>query len=370
MGKNHQINGYTTKSLQTIREVFSKNFEDDLEIGARFSVVQDGETLADIWSGYANERTKAGWTEETIPCIFSTGKAVCASIILKLVDAGALDYEAPVSSYWPEFAQYGKEKITVAQSLSHQAGLCAFPEEFPATDWLTHSLMADRLAAHKPLWAPGTASGYHAQTFGVIANELVRRVSGDTIGAHLRSRFENDRQDDLHCGFGDDVGQRAAKMVRPPRPPDLGEANEFKAATFLKPWSNAPSSPADVWRAAEIPASNMYGTSLAVARALQPMAGSDGVKAETVEAALQPRISGQDLVLPFNVTWAAGVFANTEQAFGSDPDVWGQPGFGGSCVIVNPKKRMTAAYVMNKMTPSLVGDIRSKRLFSAIDALV
>ncbi|MFZ5618437.1 MAG: serine hydrolase domain-containing protein [Pseudomonadota bacterium] len=364
-----EISGFTAPGFERVRETFLANFAAGEELGARFSAFREGEAVIDIFAGWSDRDRTIPFTDDTLACLFSSGKAAMATLIAMAVSAGKLDYERPVAADWPAFGASGKERVTLAMTLSHQAGLCGFPDEMPPEDWLDHEKISARLAAMAPLWPPGSASGYHPQTVGYIANELMRRRAGLTIGEALRERAL-----DIHCGMKADEIARAAFMPKPPSAPIHRKGNRFTEIAFLKPWSAAAKVSREDWMAAEIPASNMHGTARALAEIAHPLAnggvdakGARVIEQDVVAAALAPRVSGDDLVLPFHLTWAAGLMANTNGHFGPNDSAFGHAGFGGSCAMVDPEKRVSAAYVMNRMSPSLAGDPRAVRLLTALD---
>ncbi len=362
------ISGETDQRFAPVRTAFAANFENGDDLGACFAVCIDGDLVVDLRGGHTNRKREQAWSEETLACVYSTGKAVCALLIAFEAARGAIDYEAPVAQYWPEFAAAGKERVTVAEALSHQAGLCGFPEQMDPADWLNWDLICARLAAMAPLWEPATASGYHPQTYGFIAGELLRRVTGKTVGA-LLSHHRDQTGAEIFCGMESLEAARTAQMPKPPRAPDLGQMNAFKEAAFLKPWSAPARVSREAWLAAEMPASNMHADARSLARFLTPFVTDDArLDAAAKEAALRDRINGSDLVLPFDLTWAAGVMRNTAGHFGPSETAFGHAGFGGSCVVFDPAHRMTLAYVMNKMSPHLVGDPRALRLIDAVYA--
>ncbi|MCA8888350.1 MAG: serine hydrolase domain-containing protein [Parvularculaceae bacterium] len=366
-----KISGHIAPGFDAVADALAENFANGEELGARFTAYRDGAPIVDIWAGHVDRAAQTPWTDDTLTCLFSTGKAVMSFLMARAVSQGLLDYAAPVAAYWPEFAANGKAEITVAQALSHQAGLCGFPDEIPSEEWVNWDAICARLAAMAPLWPPGTASGYHPQTVGFIAGELLRRVSGMTIGETLRRDFAGF---DVHCGLTGDEMARTAYMPKPPRPPVHRENSEFTKIAFLKPWS-ATRVPREQWMAAEIPGSNMHATARAVAGILHPLA-NDGVDMDgarqlgpdVIEQALRVRVTGEDLVLPFNLAVAAGLMANRQGHFGPSPSAYGHAGFGGSCAVVDPDAGVSAAYVMNKMSPSLIGDARALRLLDALFA--
>ena len=364
--------GLIAQGFEAVGEAFAANFKDDLEHGAGFAVVADGQLLVDIRGGHADRKNNLPWTQDTLACIYSCGKAVLSLLIAREVSEGRLDYEKPVAAYWPEFGQSGKEAVTVAQLLSHQAGLCGIAEEMSPQEWLDWDAIARRLAAMPPLSPPGSANGYGPQTFGYAAGELLRRTTGGGVG-RLLDDLRAQQDHDVYCGVSGAVAARVAVMTKPPKAPDLGVLNNCKEIAFLKSWSAPARVSREDWMAAEIPASNMHANALSLARLLHPFArlgawpdGDAYLTQEAIEAAFKERIRGEDLVLPFHLSWAAGLMRNINRHFGPNLNAYGHAGFGGSCVVIDPDNRLTAAYVMNKMSPHLVGDPRGVRLLDAL----
>ena len=274
----------------------------------------------------------------------------------------------PVAEYWPAFGAAGKADITLAQALSHQAGLAAFVDPIDPALWFDWDGLCQRLAQQTPLWAPGTASGYHPQTYGFIAGEVLRRTTGRSVGGWLRTIGA-----DVHCGLAASAQPRVGRMVKPPAPPVLGELTPLKRAAFLERWSSAASVDRTAWMTAEIPAANMHATSLGLAQMIQPFAigqfpNGVAVGDAALTAAMAERITGQDLVLPFDLSWAAGVKRNTGEILGPSPTAIGHYGFGGACVIADPAHRLAFAFVPNKMSPDLVADPRVLTLIESVYA--
>ena len=363
--------GALDPEFEPVGEAFADNFSRGDELGASFAVMIDGRFVVDIRGGHADKVKETPWTEDTLTCVYSSGKAVIALLIARAVSDGALDYDAPIAKYWPEFAAAGKEKITIAEALSHQAGLCGFPDEMSPETWLDWDAIAGKIAAMEPLWEPGAAHGYHPQTVGCIAGEILRRQTGKTVGALVRE-YADEQFLDIFCGTPESEFSRVAFMPKPPKAPDLGELNEFTRLAFLKPWSAASRVSREDWMAAEIPASNMHTNARSLAAFMQPMStggvssgGETVLTKDAIDQALRERIRGDDLVLPFHLSWSAGLMRNINKHFGPNENAYGHAGFGGSCVLVDPENRLTAAYVMNKMSPHLVGDPRSVRLLNA-----
>ena len=294
-----------------------------------------------------------------------------ALLIARAVSEGERDYDAPVARWWPDFAAGGKGDITLAEALSHQSGLVGFAEEAPADIWLDWTATTARLAAMAPSFPPRSASGYGPQTFGFVAGEVLRRATGRGVAQMLREDFGDI---DLHCALRSDEIARAAYMQKPPRAPELGALTELKRIAFLKPWSAPGNVTRDAWMAAEIPSANMHATARALAELAHPLAngglhrGRKIVSADALAAMQEERILGDDLVLPFRLSWAAGVMRNINGHFGPGASALGHAGFGGSSVMFDPVHRLSAAYVMNKMSPHLVGDPRGLALVNSVYA--
>ncbi len=364
------IEGLCPPEFAAVEEAFAHNFAQGEELGACFSVFINGQSVIDIRGGHCDKKKTRPWTDDTITCVFSSGKAILAYLIAVAVNDGELDYEAPVVNYWPEFGANGKDKITLAQVLSHQAGLPGIPDEMDPALWLNWEGLVDRLAQAKPLWTPGTGSGYHPQTFGHLGGEVYRRAMGKSVGEAIAAYNLP-----LHCGLGTEHIENIAYMQKPPKAPDLGEMNEFTKIAFLKPWSSPASNAVtrEDWMSVQIPASNMHANARGLAEFLHPLANqgktikNERVLSQTTLAAfVLERTYSDDLVLPFKLAWAAGMMRNENYHFGPNRNALGQSGFGGSAVVVDPDHHMTISYVMNKMSPYLVGDPRSLRLIHAV----
>ncbi|MFQ5564433.1 MAG: serine hydrolase domain-containing protein [Parvularculaceae bacterium] len=366
------VEGRADAPFASVRAAFEKNFDDGLELGAGFVVCIDGEIVIKLCGGFEDKACKTPWRDDTIACVYSSGKAVLTLLVARAASDGALSYDAPAADYWPEFGAQGKERITVGELLSHQGGLCGIPDAMAPEDWIDWRVITKRLETMAPLWPPGSANGYHPQTFGFLAGELLRRTVGRSPGEIIRADFAEKFELPIFCGMTPEETTRAAYMRKPPRPPDLGEINRYTELAFLKPWSAPARVSREAWAAAEIPASNMHASARALAEVVQPLAnggmfrGEKILAAAAIDAALGERIRGDDLVLPFHLAWTPGLMKNINGHFGPSTHAYGHAGFGGSCVVIDPENRLTAAYVMNKMSPHLAGDPRAVRLLDAV----
>lgn len=374
-----EIHGSCPAQFSAVKDAFAANFtnapEGLNEVGARFSVTMNGETVVDLWGGTADVAGTKPFTQTTLVPVFSSGKAVMALLIATCVERGLLSYEDKVSTYWPDFAQNGKGELTVGQLMSHQAGLPGFDEPVEPSIWYDPPAVLARLAAQKPLWEPGTASGYHPISIGLMAGELFRIVDGRSMGTALREDFCAPLGFDLWIGTPASEHDRAAELKRPSALPQLGKLDELKMAAFVNKGA-APGGRGSVeWREAEIPSANMHASGADLARILSIIAngGRYGGKTFLSEATLaqlsQQRIQGPDKVLPFELSWAAGLMRNEGlNIFGPNPEALGHCGWGGSLVWADAAAKVSGAYVMNRQSPHLLGDPRAVALVNAFYA--
>ncbi|WP_369062535.1 serine hydrolase domain-containing protein [Caulobacter sp. 73W] len=364
--------GHCADRFSPVREAFEANFAEGRELGARFTLVVDGETVVDLWGGHMDRAKSKAFTADTLSPIFSSTKAVASLMIARLVEQGRLAYDQTVASVWPEFAQAGKDAVTIEQLLSHQAGLSGFPEQMDPTLWYDPPAIAAKLAAMAPIWEPGTASGYHPTTIGYMTGEIFRRVDGRSMGTALREDIAGPLGLDLWLGLPDAEHDRVADLQRPSALPKFGELNDAVKAAFLTPWATASGKSAADWRRIEIPSANMHATAEGLAQLMSALAG-DGTLGDRailsprgVAEATRQRIRGRDLVLPFEISWGAGFMRNEPNFFyGPTDDAFGHSGWGGSCVWADPQRGVAGAYVMNKQGADLIGDPRPVRLIEA-----
>jgi len=368
-----EIHGYVAPGFEHVRDVFLSNWRDHDEIGAGFAVRLDGERIVDLHGGWSDRKKTRPWTAQTLIPVYSTGKAIAALVIAKLVDRGLLSYDAAVADYWPEFAGGGKSEVTIAEALSHQAGLSGISEPMEASDWFDAALIEDKLARQRPLWPLGEGSGYHPITFGFIADALARRTDGRSIGAILREDICGPKGIDFHVGLPESEHARTGEHAMPRQMPQLGEVNPIRELAFLKAWSSPGRRGATEWRMAEFPAANGHATAAALARlmAVYAMNGElDGkrfISEATLDQLVQERVAGPDKVLPFDLSWAAGVMRNShDQLYGPQPQTVGHSGWGGSLAFGDPVARLSGAYVMSRQQHFLAGDPRPTRLIEAV----
>jgi len=366
------IGGLCPPRFAAVRQAFEANFASGLELGARFALAVEGEIVIDLIGGWADRAQTRPFAVDTLTPIFSTTKALAAFMIARLVGEGRLDYGQRVAEVWPEFAAAGKAEVTVDQVMSHRAGLPGFAEPMAASDWFDWDLICAKLAAMSPMWKPGEQSGYHPVTFGYLAGEIFRRVDGRGLGTALREDIAAPPGLDLWIGLPDAEHGRCADVRRPPAMPDLGIMNDAKRVAFLTPWASPGGVSQAEWRRAEIPSVTGHATAPALARLMAILANGgvlDGrryLTAEAIEAAARSRGRGEDLILPYEMSWGAGFIRNEGLGiYGPGGQSFGHSGWGGSCAFADPQRRVSGAYVMNRQSAELIADARARRLIDA-----
>jgi len=381
------IGGHVESGFEGVRAAFEANFTERGDVGAAVAVYKDGHKVIDLWGG---EREKGGrpYDEDTLQLVFSTTKgatAICANL---LAQRGQLDFDAPVAEYWPEFAAAGKQDIPVRWLMCHKAGLPYVDEDMTVDEALDWDRVVKVLAEQAPVWEPGTKHGYHAVTYGWLVGEVVRRITGKTLGqvfaeevaGPLGLEFTIGTPDELHHriapliqGGGVPADPEAAALMQQFMGPDtmLGKAlGGVRNGAFFSEQGvfNRP----DVWRA-ELPAANGITNARSLARMYAGVIGgvedgpSEGLLTpETIAKACEPQTSGNDLVLILESVFGLGFFLSSPMAPYGGPQGFGHTGAGGSVGFADPENGVAFGYVMNKMQLGLTGDERTTSLIRAL----
>jgi CubicO group peptidase (beta-lactamase class C family) len=368
-----QIQGHCDARFAAVKDAFAANFAEGQELGASFAATLDGESVIDIWAGDADERGSP-WRENTIVNVYSTTKTMAALSLLLLADKREVDLDAPAARYWPEFAANGKSGVLVKHFLSHSAGLSGLERKVSVEDLYDWEKICALLAAQAPWWEPGTQSGYHALTQGYLIGEVVRRVTGQSIGAFFREEIAAPLGADFHIGLDEREFARVGDLVPPPDGGLGGGADpdSVAARTFRSPPIDALSSRTAAWRKAEIPAGNGHGNARSVARVQSLIACGGEARGRRLMSeagarrVFEQQTYGMDLVLGVPIRFGLGYgLTSKEMPLGPNPHTcfWG--GWGGSLVIVDADARVCLAYVMNKMGQGTMGDMRAGRMVAA-----
>jgi CubicO group peptidase (beta-lactamase class C family) len=372
------IGGVCAPRFAKVKDAFAKNFAVANEVGASFSATLDGELVVDLWGGFADRAKTRPWRRDTLANVWSTTKAMAAVCGHVLVDRGLVDLDSPVASYWPEFAAAGKSRIPVRWLLSHQSGLCGLTDKFPSEGMLDWPRFAAALAAQKPVWEPGTRSGYHALTFGHLIGEVLRRVDGRSLGTFFREEIAEPLGAEFWIGLPEAEEKRVAEMVPPSPPAPLAEepargdpSYDLKLA-IANPRVTPEMANTRAWRAAEVPAANGQANARGAARVMAALAcgGSlDGVRLmseSSVARAITEQCYGKDLVLG-PMRWGLGfMLVSKDLPLSPNPRTFGHGGWGGSFALADCDARVSLSYVMNHMSQGTTGDRRLGRLLRAV----
>jgi CubicO group peptidase (beta-lactamase class C family) len=386
------IEGFCDPRFSRVKSAFETSFAERGELGAAVALYLGGVPVVDLWGGLADKTKNRPWQRDTLVNVFSTTKGLTAICAHRLVDEGRLDLDAPVATYWPEFAQAGKGAITTRMLLSHRAGLPAVREPLPPEALFDWETMTTALAKETPWWEPGTTHGYHAISFGWLVGEVIRRVSGMSPGTYLRCEIAEPLGLDLHLGLAEADDARCAEL-RPSRQAPSGEPSvaerimadptSMLAKTFINPVTLAlPGTVSSrAWRGAELPAVNGHATARALAALYgalasggsSPRASGKGdvrvLSAASIARCGEERSVGRDAVLDVSTRFGDGfMLSQSATRMGRSPRSFGHPGAGGSLAFADPDAQIGFGYVMNRMGSSILVDPRASALIDAVYA--
>jgi CubicO group peptidase (beta-lactamase class C family) len=370
------IQGTCDERFKGVSDVLAANIDRGADVGASVAVTIDGEMVVDIWGGYADEDQSRPWAQDTITNVWSSTKTMTALCALILADQRELDLNRAVSDYWPEFGAGDKRNVVLVRHLlAHTAGLPGWSAPMTTEDLYDWEKATSLLAAQEPWWEPGTASGYHALTQGYLVGEVIRRVTGQTVGTFFREQVAAPLGADFHIGLDPGEFERVANVIPPPPMSEemMSAASETAIRTLSNPPLSAEPSWTEAWRRAEIPAANGHGNARSVAFIQAAMANGGEVggrrllSAAGVERVLEEQSYGTDLVMGMPIRFGIG-YGLPSPEIPMTPSAracfWG--GWGGSVVLVDMDNRMTFAYMMNRMGEGLVGDDRGFGLAIAV----
>jgi CubicO group peptidase (beta-lactamase class C family) len=400
-----EVQGSVAPGFELVRETFASLWLES-ELGASICVYHQGRKVVDLWAGYKDAKREDPWLADTLVNVYSTTKGMAATAMAVLFDEGLIDYCAPVSLYWPEFGAAGKAQITVAELLSHKAGLSAVTQPLSVEDLYDWQKMTNLIAAQTPLWSPGRHSGYHPVTWGYLPGELIRRITGMTMGEYFNIKVATPLDADCFIGLPDSEHIRCATLNGPnramtptqtninnkgktnlevaaPRSPN-NKANqkenqkqnstELYRSSMLNPviipFKHA-CSPA--WRRAEIAASNGHASARGLAKVYGALSmnGSLGgvniLSREAIDAATQSEVeTTPDLVMNTVIRRSRGFILNTDGNFGPNKNAFGHNGAGGSTAFADRENGVSMSYVMNQMLSDSVNEPRANRLTKAV----
>jgi CubicO group peptidase (beta-lactamase class C family) len=385
------LHGKVAPGFEEVQAEFSKNFETRNELGAACAIYHRGRKVVDLWGGYRDARSRAPWAEDTMVVVFSTTKGLSAMVMAMAHSRGLFELDKPVAAYWPEFAQRGKERITVRQLLAHEAGLSAIDEPLDASKLADLDFMAAAIAQQAPAWEPGTRHGYHGLSLGWFQNELIRRVDPQhrSLGRFFHEEIAKRLEIEFYIGLPREVPAERLAIIKAFHPArmmlHLDKMPVGMELALAWPWSLTFRSlmnprlrtPGDIaspeYRVVEFPSANGIGEARAIAKAYSVFAagGNDlGITPETMEEITAPAVAPPggpfDEVVKIETMFAFGFFRPCRSfPYGSSSKTFGHHGAGGSVGFADPDAQIGYAYVTNKMGFHMFDDPREKALREA-----
>ena len=371
-----EVHGSCAPPFARMREVLAASLASGADLGASVAVVVKGQTVVDLWGGWADSERTLPWGEHTLTNVWSTTKTMTNLTALVLADRGLVDLDAPVARYWPEFAANGKQGVLVRDLLAHTSGVSAWAQPVTLEDVYNLPKSTAMLAAQPLWWERGTASGYHAFNQGHLVGEVVRRVTGRTLGRYFADEIAGPLGADFHIGLAAEHDHRVSNIVPPPPLPfdlDSLDRDSVMYKTFTGPAPDPTAAWTSAWRRAEIGAANGHGNARSVAR-IQALVSNGGVidgvrllSPATIARIFEEQSNGVDLAIGIPLRFGIGYALPESQTMPDLPQgrvcYWG--GWGGSLVVNDLDQKMTVAYMMNKMAPGIIGGPRSAALVSA-----
>ena len=383
------VHGYVAPGFEEVKEEFIRNYTQRKENGSAISIYYKDEKVVDLWGGYRNALTKSKWEEDTKVIVFSTTKGLAALCLAMAHSNGLLDYDEKVSNYWPEFAQNGKQNITVRQLLAHEAGLCLVDEAFTIDDLADFDYIAGIMARQKPLWEPGQMHGYHLATMGMYMNELMRRVDpeGRSIGQFFAEEIAGPLDLNFYIGLPDSIpkdelakvyyptiGQFIFNLNKMPKKmrKDFRNKKSILYRSFRIPEKFNPNN--RITQSVEMPSGNGIGDARSIAKVYSIFAHGAkelGFKENSFNLLTQPagvpKSGAFDIVMGLDTYFSYGFLKpGPDLLYGKNQKVFGTPGAGGSFGFADPEKEIGYAYVMSKMGLYLVNDPREVALREAM----
>lgn len=385
------VSGFVAPGWEAVHDQFATNIESKEDIGAGLCIFHHGQPVVDLIGGFFENTATIPYSRDTLQLVFSTTKGVVATAVAMCVERGLLSYDEPVALYWPEFGAKDKEKITVAQMLSHQAGLYTIDGNVTLEEALDWNTITQRLADTAPLFPVGSTHGYHAITFGWLAGELVRRVDGRNIGRFIEEEIANPlgieiyvglpeqhehRVSPVNTGWSKTLGNDFEQKPFAPPPPVLDSESPLAKALSVNGAFNVKGgfNRRDI-HAAQVPGANGISNASSLAKMYAAVIGDvvvDGkvvrlMNNETMRVAITAVTPAgeRDICLMLKTSFAMGYMTASETAAYSDTGTFGHPGAGGSVSFADPSRDMAFSYVMNRMGSALLGDKRATSLVAA-----
>ncbi|MGH8138367.1 MAG: serine hydrolase domain-containing protein [Steroidobacteraceae bacterium] len=379
------LNGSCDPRFEAVLDAFVQNYLYEDEVGSAVSVVMDGRTVVDLWGGWKDAGRQREWQHDTIVCMMSVSKGITGLAFSLLVDRGLVDVNEPVATYWPEFAANGKKTLPVRFVLDHRAGLPIVADPLWPGAIYDHQATCKALAEQAPLWEPGSVAAYHIHTQGYLLGEIVRRITGKTVGTFLQEQLAGPLGADFRIGGLSRRDQARCAEVMPNMQARLFAAKEAESDTLRsKAFVQNPAEPwpltlnSSIWRESEIASGNGHGNARGVARIYGAFARGgelDGVRLTrpaSIEAMIKEQHNMTELMQDRPYHQALGILLNTPEAvyMGPNPRAFGHHGIGGSIGFADPDARAGFSFAVNRMHAVGTNGPRAARLIDALYAVL
>ena len=360
---NEKIKGICDSNFQNVADKFLNNLSSDEEIGASYTVIQNGSILIDIYGGYKNKEQDDPWLLDTLVGVHSTGKGIISMLIAILIDKGLLNLNEYVSHYWPTFCGHGKEQIKVKTLLSHQAGMYAWQEKINEEDFYNWDYVVKLLENQKPFHAPEELICYHPKTIGFLVGELIKRITKKSIGQFLYENLSLPLNANCFIGTPKDYHSNIANLVSAPSLKkafnDPKNIDEYTMKSFLNPGNRTKTANTEKYRLAEIPALNCHSNARSIAKIYDHFLNGDLISQKTLNKVISVEAKGNDQVMKRPMQWSpVGFSVGGGKLFGKSNRSFGHTGWGGSMAFADPENNISIAYTMNMLSGSMLGDQR------------
>ena len=362
-----EIKGFCPSNYQEVADKFLENLNSEEEIGASFTVIQNGKLIIDIHGVFKDKEQTDLWNADTLVGVHSTGKGIISMLIALLIDQKKLDLDEFVSSYWPEFKGDGKEEIKVRTLLSHQGGMYAWREKVHEEDFHNWAYVVELLENQSPLHKPNELICYHPKTIGFLVGELIRRITKKTIGEFLKEQISIPLNVECFIGTPEVYHDNIATLISAPSLrkafSDPKNIDEYTLVSFLNPGNRTKTANTKEYRLAEIPALNCHSNSKSLAQIYDYFLNSDFISRETFDQVTSIEVKGEDQVMKRPMQWSPiGFSIGGGKLFGKSNLSFGHTGWGGSMAFADPENNLSISYTMNMLTGSMLGDQRALSL--------
>jgi CubicO group peptidase (beta-lactamase class C family) len=378
-----EIKGFVADGFEKVADQFEQNFVEHGEVGAACAVRVGGELVVDLWGGVADPASGRAYDGDTLQLVFSSTKGIVAIAAHRLAEQGLLDFDALVTDYWPEFGANGKAAITVRQIMGHRSGVVGLERVLTKEELCDWDTVIAALSEAAPVWEPGTAHGYHALTFGHLVGELIRRVTGQTVGDYVREQVAAPVGAEFTIGLSDEQLTRVAPLLDFPQgslkdEPDpvfmaiMSPGSPTNRAFMIAPVYPTVFNEAPLLQA-QIPAANGCTSARSLARiygaTVSEVEGTRLIGPDQVEDLRAVQSEGDDLVLIGNPNRiGSGLFLPDAISQMLGDGSFGHSGLGGSVGCALPEREIGFGYVMNQCMPAVKGDPRGNGLMAAVAA--